>query len=128
MMPLYPAKRGVGTAKQARWGQPNSRIRLVLPLIGHPCCLRGDARIRQPSLALYPFMDRALQLNLTDPGYLRSHLHHVTAWVIQDSMGSCFYMLLFGPVCGVVLGSLVGALLSPPPVQATRPIRPSWYR
>jgi hypothetical protein len=56
----------------------------------------------------YPFMDSVLKINLTDPGFLRSHMHDVVAWTIQDNMGGTFFMLLFGALLGAICGGLGG--------------------
>jgi hypothetical protein len=58
----------------------------------------------------YPFMDSVMKINLTDPGFLRSHMHDVVAWTIQDNMGGTFFMLLFGALLGATCGGLGGLL------------------
>jgi hypothetical protein len=53
----------------------------------------------------YPFMDRVLSLNLHDPGFLRSGMHDVAAWTVQDSLGGALFLLVLGPLFGTLLGS-----------------------
>jgi hypothetical protein len=53
----------------------------------------------------YPFMDRVLALNRHDPGFLRSGMHDVAAWTVQDALGGALFLLVLGPLFGCLLGS-----------------------
>jgi hypothetical protein len=61
-------------------------------------------------ISTYPLMDSVLKINLSDPGFLRSHMHDVLAWTIQDNMGGTFFELLFGALFGAVFGGFGGLL------------------